>query len=444
MSNQVFAPLARLAVVALVATLGLAAALGFNIRGFEHSEFYIGIATSLLCFGLYMAGYGIDIIEAKRHWRIVLVAITVGVVAKYAIIASIAYWVTGDWRYAVAGMAVAQIDPLSVAALNNDDRMSPRTKTVLNMWASYDDPVTALAAPILMAYFVSTHQVHLASDVDLRHSLLSLAPFMVAAIITAVAVLWRRTAIISLPSIAILRELGNEVRANKDEARSATALGAIVVAMNWRNAPLAALSSLFFRPKILGGKLGDLLTKTALYSATLMLGMILSGGVDIKGGLTIGFATYGSQIVVAWLVIWLSSGSQFSFREVWHLALAQQNGITAIVLALVLQPNMVIAVSSISLAIVVVNLLHFVCNLAFDKIVEPKCWPQPETQPAPHQSTEIPKALPAPTDLPSRGALHQEWRYTNQKPPFRSSWQPIIMMLQCTMTLHLHRKETIL
>ena len=138
----------QLLLVALVAGVGLAAAVGMNVQDFEHSTLYITIATALLCFGLYMAGYGIDLGEARKHWRIVAVAITIGVIAKYLIIAGVAYVLTRDIRYAVLGMAVAQMDPLSVAALNNNPRMSPRTKTVLNMWASFDDPVTALITPV--------------------------------------------------------------------------------------------------------------------------------------------------------------------------------------------------------------------------------------------------------------------------------------------------------
>jgi len=109
----------------------------------------------------------------------------------------------------------------------------------------------------------------------------------------------------------------------------------------------------------------------------------------MAGGIVLGCATYLSQMIVAWLVIALSiwitpknsrqKNERFSVQEVWHLALAQQNGITAIVLALVLQPSISIAVSAISLSILIANLANFIGNGVFDKVAVPRFWPTSQT-----------------------------------------------------------------
>ena len=202
---------------------------------------------------------------------------------------------------------------------------------------------------------------------------------------TGVVVLLRRRNV-PTPRVKTVEELRTELRAHQGEGPKTAIVQAIMlVATISRSAPLAAIFSLFVRPSWLSGRLGDLLTKTALYGATFLLGMLLSGGVDVVGGLVLGAATYLSQVIVAWgvvaLGVWLTptkdneKADRFSVRDVWHLALAQQNGITAIVLALVLQPSIPIAVSAISLAIVVVNIANFIFNEAFDRLAVPRLWP---------------------------------------------------------------------
>jgi NhaP-type Na+/H+ or K+/H+ antiporter len=375
--------LLQLARVTVVAVTGVLIALAFGLQGFEHSTAYLYTATGLLCFGLYMAGYGIDLLEARRHWRVVLIAITLGVLAKYVVIAGTAYAVTQDWRYAVIGMAIAQIDPLSVSALNGDKRMSAKTRTVLNMWASFDDPTTALITPVLLGLAAYMGARGLTGDTELKLTITDALPFVIVITI----VLWRRLSGRSIPGVARLsKDLRAELRDNNGEGpKTAVTYGVLTLATMVQSPPLSAISGLLIRPLWLGGKIGSLLTNAALYGATLLLGVLLAGGIDLTGGIVLGVATYGSQVVIAWIVVGLSSwtsprsvrqSSGFSAREVWHLALAQQNGITAIVLALVLQPRLAIAVPSISLAILVVNLLHFGSNWAFDKLIEPRAWPE--------------------------------------------------------------------
>ncbi|TMR15670.1 hypothetical protein ETD86_26755 [Nonomuraea turkmeniaca] len=46
----------------------------------------------------------------------------------------------------ILAVAVAQIDPLSVASVMADNRLSDRAKTILGAWSSFDDPVTVILA----------------------------------------------------------------------------------------------------------------------------------------------------------------------------------------------------------------------------------------------------------------------------------------------------------
>jgi hypothetical protein len=116
-----------------------------------------------------------------------------------------------------------------------------------------------------------------------------------------------------------------------------------------------ALAALFFRPAL--GRWIDRATWLALALATGLLGVLLSGGVRPLPGVALGAAIYGSQVVVSLLV---SRG--FSREDRIALSLGQQNGITAIILALLLQPQLPDAVGIIAPAILTVNVLHALAN----------------------------------------------------------------------------------
>ncbi len=362
--------LLRLAVLVCIALTGLATTLIFGWRGLEYSLGYILLASALLCFGLYMAVYGIDREEAKRHWRIVAIAVTIGVLCKYLLIFGATYLITGDWRYAVLGMAVAQIDPLSVAALSKDQRLSPKTRTILNMWASFDDPMTAIATPFILGATASMTHQQLASGATTTGVLFSLTPFFAALILLLMIFLKRRHNL----------NVGSRItkRLKRSEAAQTSFVALVgAIAIPFRLYSLAALAGWFVRPAWLAkGRRAEYSLDVALYGATFLLGILLSGGVDWVGGLALGVATYISQIVVAWLVMWFAATTNKSARDhadhpskrdTWHLALSQQNGITAIVLALNLEPLIPGAVAVVGLAIVVVNTLHFTVNWLFDR-----------------------------------------------------------------------------
>jgi hypothetical protein len=92
-------------------------------------------------------------------------------------------------------------------------------------------------------------------------------------------------------------------------------------------------------------------------TAALTLGTLLVGGIDLAAGLILGAAAYGAQIVVgAVLTRKLDRVDRIS------LALGQQNGVTAIILALSLEPMFPRAVGLVAPAIVTVNCLHFAAN----------------------------------------------------------------------------------
>jgi hypothetical protein len=136
------------------------------------------------------------------------------------------------------------------------------------------------------------------------------------------------------------------------------ALGVAVVGQ-WMLA--VALIGFFCAPRQLA-KWIPRLTALALAFATILLGMVLKGGVNLVPGVALGLAAYAAHVVVAWVLT-----RKLPRRDRIHLSLAQQNGITAIILALALQIDIDFAVATIAPAIVVVNLTHLVANRLYDR-----------------------------------------------------------------------------
>lgn len=99
----------------------------------------------LLGVGLLGSTFGIDLDALlASDWKLIIWAITVGVSAKASFTGMVMYAVTRDPRYFVVSISVAQMDPLSVGALVEGSRLSPRAKSLLNAWAALDDPVTVV------------------------------------------------------------------------------------------------------------------------------------------------------------------------------------------------------------------------------------------------------------------------------------------------------------
>jgi hypothetical protein len=91
--------------------------------------------------------------------------------------------------------------------------------------------------------------------------------------------------------------------------------------------------------------------------ATFTLGLLLTGGVEVVHGIVLGAAAFASQAMVAPVI-----ARRLERVDRACLALGQQNGVTAIILALSLQPSFPRAVGIVAPAIVTVNVLHTVSN----------------------------------------------------------------------------------
>jgi NhaP-type Na+/H+ or K+/H+ antiporter len=322
----------RLAQLGFFLVVGLALAYLFkvDVDAVAHSPAYEYLAFTLLAIGLYSGTYGIEPADTLRDGRLILTAVTVGVVVKALLIGGLLVLAFQNPIFWVLAIAVAQVDPLAVAALMSDSRMSPRVKTILAAWSSFDDPITVLLAIYLAALLSINHPSAMGWFADLAANL------VLAAVTIGLCRLVPRAWVVALP----------------------VALG-VAIAGQWMLA--VALIGFFCAPRRLAGWIPRL-TAAALAGATILLGMVLKGGVDPLPGIALGLATYAAHFVVAWVLT-----RRLPRRDRIHLSLAQQNGITAIILALALQIDIDFAVAVIAPAILVVNLTHLVANHLYDR-----------------------------------------------------------------------------
>ena len=351
------------AVVLVIAVMaGTVCAAALDLRGIDTSPMYYLAVTTLLSLGLYVATSGIDMDEFRSQFGLVALAVTVGVAAKILLIFAVMYLVFGDPEFLLVAVAVAQIDPLSVAAIQAKSRMSPRAKTLLAAWASFDDPITALCAVYAAAIIAGTPDGP--GDLTLYGN--GLTAFVLnlglnLAFAGIVFICWHVVHV--RPSRPASRRWAVRTVAVAGGLLSVLVIGSVAVYGSlWLG---LAIIGLFCRPR--WGSLLGRRVPAALVLAMFAAGMVLVDGIDLVAGLVLGLAAYLAQVVVAFVL---------TVRKQWRgerarLVLAQQNGMTSIVLGLLIVPVVPGSIAILVPAVVVVNLVHAVANAVWDRIEPP-------------------------------------------------------------------------
>lgn len=332
-----------------------------NLQNLAHASWYLVTITSLLAMGLYASTYGIVLKEARQHLRIILSAVTIGAMLKAAIIGGSLAVIFKNPFFIVLGITVAQIDPLAVATLMKGKRLSPKAKTILASWASFDDPITiilSLYVPLILAHFTGSNWQPIAGSHAMNASFISYCKEIGSNVAYAGGVL----AVWLLAKYYMKRV----------QARATIGLTIVVyvlLAISFSISVLQfmllsiALIGLFLRPQHIEVAI-DHIIKWAFRAAALLLGALLLNGINLWSGIALGIAAYSSQIIVGWL---LTHG--LPKRDRWHIAFAQQNGITAIILALLFEPVHPGTVAIVAPAVVVINSLHSLVNKLLDRYV---------------------------------------------------------------------------
>lgn len=333
-----------LAPLALFLPIGFGIGAFADVRGLEDSTAYRFLVVALLAVGLYLSTRGIDVAHARPDARLILSVVTVGVLVKAALIGGVLALAFQDPLFLLLGVVVAQVDPLSVARATRGDRLSSRAQRILSAWASFDDPVTTVLA------------VYLA--VVLGPVLGSVPMPLVVAPEPAIAVLSFLGDALLVGATYLLWQLTRRVP-HTELWQYLLLLAAVVVAVLQFQLLAIAVIGLFLRPSLRAVE-GWALTAAGAAAAAL-LGVLLSAGIDLRG-VALGLAAYVAHVVVA-----LAMTRRLPAADRRHLALAQQSGVTAIVLALLLETDFTGVVALVGPAIVTTNLIYLIANRVADR-----------------------------------------------------------------------------
>ncbi|QKW26306.1 cation:proton antiporter [Streptomyces seoulensis] len=329
-------------------------------------------ATLLLGVGLYGSTHAIEPAEVRRSLGVVLVAVTFGVLLKAALIAAVMVLAFRRPEYLVLGIAVAQIDPLSVAATQDNPRVSARAKAILSIWASFDDPMT-----VLLTVYFSALALRLDHTGPAPGSALSDSADVLGGLLSNIALFAATLAVWWLIRLAYLlrprtRRGGADRPAPPPAAPTAVpgrplsldvaalVLVAVLLAVAAHTALVLAVALAGLAVRL--GRFAAVLegaVAVAFLLAAAALGFLLSGGVLLYQGLVLGVAAFAAQFLVTLLIGRLLVRPGLSRADRAHLGLGQQNGITAILLALSLEPSFPGTVGVVGPAILTVNLLHY-------------------------------------------------------------------------------------
>jgi hypothetical protein len=299
-----------------------------DVRSLPGYEF---VLYALLAVGLYGSVYGIDMHEFRNHRSLIGRAVTFGVVLKSILTGSI-LWLVFQTPYAfLFGIIVAQIDPLSVAHMieGKSGKFSEGGRTILRAWSSFDDPMTVLLAIyIYLPLTVSESGAFIPESYVLQlgaNLLFALLVWLLSKVATNNRIELALLGITFLVAVPFKLMLG------------------------------IALVGLFLRPRF---ELLPRLVQISFINAAVVLGSLLEiSGTSLLYGVVLGVLAFVAQAVATLLV-----APRLHRTDKLFLALAQYNGITSVILALIIAQWVSQTVSVIAFAVVTINALYYGAN----------------------------------------------------------------------------------
>lgn len=333
--------------VALMAA-GCVAGQALDLHDLQAEWWYSYVTTLLLAIGLYGSTYGIVIKDVRRHARLIVAAVTVGVLAKAAMIGLGMAALFGNQMYLVVGIVVAQIDPLSVAALSGGSKMSQKAKSILAAWSSFDDPMTVLLGLYVSdLIYPATGSAQFISGGGVQDYVLSLGLNLGFALLVAMVWRWAKHSVASTMMVLII-----------GYALLSLAFATAIMAMLMLG---LALIGLVLRPEHMQRVL-DVAVKFAFAGATMLLGVMLLQGINLLAGVALGIMAFVAQMIVARPLT-----RKLTDTDRKYLGRAQQNGITAIILALRFELCYPGVAAIVAPALVVANAIHALANLRLER-----------------------------------------------------------------------------
>jgi len=302
-------------------------------------HFVVGCALGI---GLYGSVYGIDIKILKNNLSTVLSAITVGVILKILVISALLSPFLGFSFSVLIATIIAQIDPLSTAAITDNNKITIDGKTIIRAWSSFDDPVTIIVAIWIAMFLYSENH----GEMNFFWYDISIS-FLLNIILSAVIWLIYKMSSRSFAFDCLLLGI------------------TFIVGIFFELFLAIAIIGLFLRPRI--EKVVDNAVLFSLFFVSFLMGIILAEESSIYLGVAVGVFTVVSQIIAA---IFLTR--RLSYMDRVKLSIAHQSGVTAISLTLYFAQYNSHLLGIIAVAIITINILYLINNYVVDRFMYDK------------------------------------------------------------------------
>ena len=285
-----------------------------------------------LAVGLYASVVGIDITSLGKYKKTATFIITAGVPIQIVITAAIMWIIYPHPISLLVAVAIDQIDPLSVnTLLNNKLGMSTEAKSLLRVWASFDDPVTVLVGLAFLVPVITGVATGSAATY-LLGLMLNLVPAITLYLMHRRG--WLQSRLVSLILLALT-------------------MGYVVL---FEAFLLAAIIGLFIRP-IDEAKLGRVVS-VIYYLVIVVVGAAVADyGVDLRLGFLLAIVEF--FVVQPLSALFMVKGTT---NDIFRLAFAQQNGLTTILMGLVFQSLGFNVLPILLPAIIIINMLNLSIN----------------------------------------------------------------------------------
>jgi hypothetical protein len=315
----------------------------------RESNFFLSFSTStvyeylinfILAIGLYASVSAINTSSLREDKKIIFKAVTLGVMLKILIIFTIMYFKAPTSIEAfMLAIIVAQIDPLSVSAILRHDNsiLSERAETIIRAWSSFDDPVTAFLAILIATFYLDT-------STGWHINIITLISFIILGI---AFFFYRRNKFSSATNLLFF-------------------ITFLLLATLYQQFFAIAISGLFIRTKDIKNIIKKVLPCLYHFSIALM-GMKLVYGINIIDAIILAGAAVCSQIIVGYIMT-----KNFPIPDRWFISFSQQNGLTAIILSLLLLKYDPQFTSIVAPAILLINILHMFSNTIINNGIKMK------------------------------------------------------------------------
>jgi len=305
----------------------------FKYDDFIHSKYFQVLIDMILVIGLYGAVYGINTNAFKENFKLIFSVITIGVIFKVIFVGTILFLLTDNPLSFLLATIIAQIDPVSVASLDNTkSKLTKQGKTILRAWASFDDPITVVLAISISMIILS-----------IQTSPLSIF----------------YTELYNLLLVFLIYIIYYFIKNKSSILLYVLLFFAFIFSIYFELFLAIAVIGLFLRPKL---PFLDLLIYLLFLIVSFVIGVFINNGINLYEGVLYGVFTILAQVITTFIL-----GRELIRCDKVRLSIAQQSGITAITLSLFLATKHDDIIPTIIVAIITINILYVIINFLTEK-----------------------------------------------------------------------------